>query len=65
MAAGLLALAMRATAAEEIYLPPERFITDAFAGTPPAAQVLWLTGALRADVEQILGHPPQVLRTHY
>lgn len=56
---------MSAAAAEEVYLPPERFVTDAFAGTPPAAQVLWLTGALRSDVEQILGHPPQALRARY
>lgn len=56
---------MSAAATEEVYLPPERFVADAFAGAPPTAQVLWLTGALRSDVEQILGHPPQALRARY
>lgn len=52
-------------AAANVYQEPEAFIAEAFAGQPPAPQVLWLTGALRDEVEQILGHAPAALRVRY
>ncbi len=61
----LLGLAALPAAAEQVYLPPERFVAEAFAGAPPQPQVLWLSGSLRDEVSQILGHPPSALRTRY
>lgn len=57
--------ASAALAAETVYLAPERFLEQAFEGRVPAPSVLWLTGDLRQEVEAILGHPADMLRTRY
>lgn len=51
--------------AADVYQPPEQFVAESFDGAAPAPQVLWLAGTLRADAEQVLGHPPEALRTRY
>lgn len=62
----LLASSAAAPAAEQTFQAPEQFILEAFVdGTPPAPQVLWLTGALAADIDAILGHAPAALRQRY
>lgn len=43
--------------ARGVYQEPEAFISEAFAGKPPAAKTVWLTDAMRPEVERILGHP--------
>ena len=62
-AIGLWACAV--LAAETVYLAPERFLEQAFAGRVPSPSVLWLTGDLRREVETILGHSAGMLRTRY
>ncbi len=62
----LLSLLVVATAqAGEVYLSPEAFLARSFASDPPPASSLWLTGALKTDIERVLGHPPEVLRLRY
>lgn len=51
--------------ARGVYQQPEEFIREAFAGRPPAPQVLWLTEARQKDVERILGHRYPSLRLRY
>jgi len=51
--------------AEDVYLEPERFLERAFAGDPPEAQALWLSGAAREAVESILNHPYKGARIRY
>lgn len=51
--------------AQNIYQEPQEFIAESFAGTPPEPQVLWLTGALRDQVQAILDHQPAALRVRY
>ncbi|MFA5941971.1 MAG: FMN-binding protein [Sinimarinibacterium sp.] len=60
-----LSVAPAIASAEETYLAPDRFVAEAFDGQPPAPQILWLTGALRDDVQHILGHAPDALRVRY
>jgi len=52
-----------ATAA--VYQEPSDFISEAFRGQPPAPEVLWLTGTLGSEVEELLGHPPFSKRLRY
>ncbi|MGH8528300.1 MAG: FMN-binding protein [Nevskiales bacterium] len=54
-----------AVLAEEVYLTPETFVARSFDDNPPPASSLWLTGELKADIERVLGHPPEVLRLRY
>lgn len=51
--------------AEEVLESPDTFLSSVFAGTTPAPQQLWLTGELREQASDILGHPPGSLRTRY
>jgi len=52
-------------AADSVYQPPADFVAEAFAGSPPRADVLWIDKSLRGDIEHILGHPPGALRVRY
>ena len=54
-----------AMAEERIYLKPADFIAAAFTDAAPQVRVLWLTPALRAEAEHILGHAPGQLRQKY
>lgn len=51
--------------AEDVYLAPERFVAIAFQESAPAPAMLWISGALRTQATEILGHPPSSLRTRY
>ncbi|MDH5409106.1 MAG: FMN-binding protein [Gammaproteobacteria bacterium] len=51
--------------AKGVYLSSEAFVKEVFAGTPPAPEMLWLTGKKREHAEQILQHRPASLRTRY
>lgn len=41
--------------ADEVYLEPAAFVSEAFDGKPPAPAKLWVTPALNAEVKDILG----------
>lgn len=62
---GAAFLSVGAAALAEEYQSPQAFLDESFAGRPPPAQVLWLTGARREAATQILGHSPRALRLHY
>lgn len=49
----------------EVYRPVQDFIAAAFGGNPPPPRLLWLSGALRRAVTDLLGHPPTQLRVRY
>ncbi len=59
-----LSLLSSMAVAEQIYQTPKAFVTEAFAGTPPAASALWLQPKLRTELGDILGHKPG-LRIRY
>ncbi len=48
-------------ASATLYLSAEKFVQGAFA-EPPPVQVVWLRGALRDEIESILGHRYPSLR---
>lgn len=51
--------------ARGIYQTPEAFLDEVFATAPPAPQVLWLKGDIKAAAEEILGHRYPGLRIRY
>lgn len=51
--------------AEDVYLSQDAFLAQTFDGTPPKARLMWLTGELREQISDILGHPPRVARLRY
>jgi hypothetical protein len=53
------------TLAEGVDQQPEAFISEVFAGNPPAPEVVWITRSLRDPVRDILGHTPDTLRVRY
>lgn len=55
----------RLALAEDIYQSPDAFLTDVFDEPIPAPVVVWLTGERGKQVEEILGHQPESLRTRY
>ena len=59
--AGISALAL----ARGTYQEPEDFLSEAFAGEPPEAAVIWLTGERKDVTNRILGHPYTSLRVRY
>lgn len=64
-AALLLAAATASVRAEEVYLAPEAFLEQTFAGEVPAPQKLWITKTLKSDVRAILGRDLAGLRVRY
>ena len=60
-----LLVASGATLARGVYQQPEAFISDAFAGKPPVATVLWLTGAMQPEIVRILRHPYALQRVRF
>lgn len=65
VAAALLLAAAASVRAEEVYLAPEAFLEQTFAGEVPAPRKLWITKALKSDVRAILGHDLAGLRMRY
>lgn len=51
--------------AEGVYLSQDQFLAESFDGEPPPAQLMWLTGPLREQVSDILGHAPRAARVRY
>jgi hypothetical protein len=51
--------------ASETLLEPDRFVAEAFGGSAPATQTLWLDDALQARIEPVLGHRYPRARLHY
>lgn len=47
------------------YMEVEDYLAKAFPAGTPAASTLWVSGALRETVEQVLGHRFGSLRTRY
>ncbi len=60
-----LLLAAPAGFTRGVYQSPKEFIREAFAGHPPAPQLLWLTKARQTDIARILGHRYPALRLRY
>lgn len=48
-----------------VYQEPDAFVTEAFAGHPPKAAVIWPSSELKAQMKQILGHDYKGLRIRY
>jgi hypothetical protein len=59
--AGISTLAL----ARGTYQEPEDFLGETFAGEPPEAAVIWLTGERKDIVNRILGHRYTSLRVRY
>jgi len=61
----LVALLLSEAAVAAVYQEPADFVNETFSGNPPPPQVLWLTGTLGDEVQQILGHSPYSKRLRY
>lgn len=57
--------AARAGAADEVLLSQDDFLKEAFGGTPPPAQVLWLDKAAQAELTPVFGHAYPQARLRY
>jgi len=51
--------------AKGVYLEPEQFIAQTFDNNPPKPEKLWVTKKLKAEIKNILGHDPSVIRLRY
>ncbi len=51
--------------ADSVYLQPEEFISQSFAGEPPSPSVMYLKGSLRTQIKSILGHNYSKIRIRY
>ena len=63
--AGLPGAGGTAQAVQQFEIPAGEFLSDTFSGVIPEPAVLWLTGSLKAEVKQILGHDYASLRVRY
>ena len=61
----LLMLLAGQVLARGVYQTPEAFLDEVFATAPPAPQVLWLKGDIKAAAGEILGHSYPGLRIRY
>lgn len=52
-------------AQSEVYLTPEKFLSESFAAAAPPPKIVWLTGALAQQAEAVLGHKATALRIRY
>jgi len=52
-------------AADSVYLAPEDFITAAFAGDPPAPELLWISTTQRNELRNMLDQELRSLRIRY
>ena len=53
------------TTGQGVYQEPADFLRESFAGEVPVPELLWITKALRPEIERILGHGLGVLRVRY
>lgn len=61
----LLWFALTSSAAADTYQTPEDFLRESFAGDVPQPAALWLTGDVREQTKEILGHEPAQMRVRY
>lgn len=62
----LLVLLMPAWAqATEVYQAPDQFLAETFDGDIPPPQALWVSGDVKAEAAEILGHDFGSLRVRY
>lgn len=61
----LLILSSTLAAAGGLYQKPADFVSEAFAGEPPHASIIWLDKALKKRLAAILQHPYHGLRIRY
>lgn len=54
-----------ASIAKGVYLEPQKFLEQVFAGTPPKPDKLWITKDLKSAIKNILGHDLKVVRLRY
>lgn len=47
------------------YQEPDSFISETFAGKPPAPKLLWITDSMQPEITRILGHPSAQRRVRY
>lgn len=52
----LLCVCASSVQADEVYLEPAAFVSEAFDGKPPAAQKLWVAPELNSQIKDILGN---------
>lgn len=50
---------------DEVYQDSAAFLRDTFSDAVPPPKVIWLIGAVKKDVETILGHESDELRVRY
>jgi len=50
---------------EDVYQSPDAFIDEAFSGSPPEPQVLWIDDAVRQALGAVLPSAPTMLRVRY
>jgi len=53
------------SARAEVYITPDAFLAAAFTQSPPAPELLWLTGALAEQAKAVLGHDLPALQMRY
>jgi len=63
--AAMLFFAAAQSWAADVYQSPDAFLTEAFAGQPPAPKMLWLTDAMQQGAARILGHKYPAMRLRY
>ena len=51
--------------ARGVYQSKDAFLNEVFAGPPPKASVIWLTGESKKSATDILQHKPDYLRVRY
>lgn len=49
----------------DVFLAPEKFLSESFGGNVPKPSVLWISGEIRDAMEKILGHSAGALRVRY
>ncbi len=62
---GLVAAMLVTPARAEVYLTPEKFLSEAFPEGAPPPKILWVTGALADQAAAALGHKASALRLRY
>jgi len=60
----ILSIFITSSAFAKAYQTPADFIREAFT-SPPKAEVLWLTKAIKPNVERIMAHKVNLLRVRY
>jgi hypothetical protein len=54
-----------ATEGHHVYLKPSEFLRETFPGGEAEKKVLWISGELKSQVEEVMGHQLGLLRVRY